>query len=108
MFESEDLGPLTPNDMCRFESRVVAWHRSVMPRRLRKRETYVATGLGEGYYREPTFPEAWKLCKPTTERRCGGLEYPGATLDAYSMRETPVKDVVRWAGVNTFDLATSH
>jgi hypothetical protein len=98
MFESEDLGTLTPIDMRRFETRVAAWHRSVMPQRLRKRETYMATGLSEVHYREPTFPEAWKMWKPNAERRSGGLEYPGATLDAYSIRETPVKDVIQWEG----------
>jgi hypothetical protein len=96
MFESEDLGPLAPINMCRFESRVAAWHRSVMPRRLRNRETYAATGLREGYYREPTFPEAWKIWKLRAERWRESVEYPGAVMDAYSMRETPVKDVLQW------------
>jgi hypothetical protein len=98
MFESEDLGSLTPVDVRRFESRVAAWHRSVMPRRLRRSETYAGTGLDERYYREPVLPEPWKLWKPAVERRGGGPEYPGATLDAYSVRETPVKDVVNWEG----------
>ena len=96
MFESEDLGPLAPIDMCRFKTRVAAWHRSVMPRQLRIEETYTATGLGEGCYREPTLPEAWKLWKPIAERREEGVGYPGAIIDAYSMHDTPVKDVVHW------------
>ena len=45
-------------------------------------------------------PEAWKMWKPNAERRSGGLEYPGATLDAYSIRGTPVKDVIQWEGGN--------
>ena len=96
MFESEDLGPLAPIDMCRFKTRVAAWHRSVMPRQLRIEETYTATGMGEGYYREPTIPEAWKIWKPTADEREEGAGYPGAIMDAYSMHETPVKDVVHW------------
>ena len=67
-----------------------------MPRQLRIEETYTATGLGEGCYREPTLPEAWKIWKPIAERREEGVGYPGAIMDAYSMHETPVKDVVHW------------
>ena len=96
MFESANLGELTPVNHQELEAKLADWHMSVMPKHKRCVSTYLGTGINMSNYKVWGYPEEMRVWEATRGERTGRLKYAGAMFDANALGETPGLDVVEW------------